>query len=212
MHAVIVSNGFPPGKELLEQELKTADLVIGADGGGNTLIRHGMRPDVVIGDLDSFHRPEGANFEIIHDPDQETNDLEKALSLAFKKEADTCTVLGAFGKRMDHSLKNLSVLKQFHTNFKELFYKDESLTARLVSSNFMGELPIGSIVSLYPLSGKVTGITTRGLKYPLKGESLENGIRDGTSNENVEREFSITVETGDLIVFIERIDVDSEWE
>lgn len=203
MHAVIVSNGLPPGKELLDEELKSAELVIGADGGGNILLKNGIKPDVVIGDMDSFKKPEAVGFEIVKDPDQETNDLEKALSLASKRGAETCVVLGAFGQRMDHSLKNLSVLKQFSSAFTRLSYKDETLVAYYVDSRFESELPIGSIVSLFPLSGKVEGIRTKGLKFPLNGEALENGKRDGTSNENVERAFSIEVEKGDLVVFVE---------
>lgn len=203
MHAVIVSNGFPPSKELLDEELASADLIIGADGGGNTLIANDFIPHVVIGDMDSFKKPETVSFEIIQDPDQETNDLEKALSLALYRDVETCIVLGAFGQRMDHSLKNLSVLKRFDSSFKQLLFKDERQSAQLVSSIFKAELPVGSIVSLFPLSGKVTGITTKGLKYPLKDEVLENGERDGTSNENTEREFSIEIESGDLVVFLE---------
>jgi thiamine pyrophosphokinase len=202
MHAVIVSNGFPPGKELLDKELKSADIIIGADGGGNILLNNGVNPDAVIGDMDSFVKPEGFDFEIIKDPDQETNDLEKALSLAVKRGGKTCVVLGAFGKRMDHSLKNLSVLKQFNSAFDKLSFKDESLIAYSVESYFEAELPIGTIVSLFPLSGKVSGIKTKGLKFRLNGEALENGERDGTSNENVERAFSIEVEQGDLVVFV----------
>ncbi|MCP9291129.1 thiamine diphosphokinase [Gracilimonas sediminicola] len=203
MHAVIVSNGFPPSKQLLEEELKSADLIIGADGGGNTLLFHGLTPHVVIGDMDSFEKPGSVEFEIIHDADQETNDLEKALSLALYRGVETCTVLGAFGRRMDHSLKNLSVLKRFDPAFGRLIFKDERLIAQMVNSSFSAELPVGSIISLFPLSGKVTGITTKGLKYPLNDEILENGEQDGTSNENVEPEFSIEIESGDLVVFIE---------
>lgn len=204
MHAVIVSNGFPPTKELLEAEIKNADLIIGADGGGNKILSLGVTPHFVIGDMDSFIKPEFFEFEVIHELDQETNDLEKALSLALKKDADTCTVLGAFGQRIDHSLKNLSVLKQFDSSFQNLTYKDEVFDAFLVTREFKWKRPVGSIVSLFPLSGEVSGITTKGLKYKLANESLKNGERDGTSNETVQPEFSIKVEEGDLVVFIER--------
>lgn len=203
MHAVIVSNGFPPSQKLLEEQIAPADIIIGADGGGNTVLRHGITPDVVIGDMDSFHKPDLPDFEIIHDPSQQTNDLEKALSLALQRNVTTCTVLGAFGKRMDHSLKNLSVFAQFHSAFEKLVFVDEQLSAHMVVSNFEAELPTGSIVSLFPLSGEVSGVTTKGLKFPLTEETLKNGERDGTSNENIERKFSIGVENGDLIVFIE---------
>jgi thiamine pyrophosphokinase len=205
MHAVIVSNGFPPSKALLEAELRSADLIIGADAGGNTLLRYGITPTAVVGDMDSFEKPESVNFDIVHDPGQETNDLEKALSFALSQDAETCAVLGGFGRRMDHSLKNLSVLQRFNAAFKELVFKDESLNTVLVQTHFEAELPVGSIVSLFPLSGKVTGITTQGLKYALHGETLENGKRDGSSNENTQPKFSIDLEHGDLVVFTERV-------
>lgn len=203
MHAVIVSNGFPPTKELLKTEIENADLIIGADGGGNIMLSHGVTPHFVIGDMDSFKKPKFVNFEVIHDPDQETNDLEKALSLALKKEAETCTVLGAFGERMDHALKNLSVLKQYDSAFRQLNYKDEIFQAFLVSNEYKGSGPVGSIVSLFPISGEAKGITTQGLKFPLTNDCLKTGERDGTSNETVQPKFSIKVEEGDLVVFVE---------
>lgn len=207
MHVVIVSNGFPPTKELLESEIEKADLIIGADGGGNTILTHGIKPDIVIGDLDSFKRPENTNFDIILDKGQETNDLEKALSLVSEKKAKTCTVLGAFGKRMDHALKNLSVLKKFDNRFNSLIYKDELFEALLITESLTMNIGAGRIVSLFPLSGEVREVVTKGLKYSLENETLKNGERDGTSNETVKEEFSITVGEGDLIVFVER----DEW-
>ncbi|MEX0608094.1 MAG: thiamine diphosphokinase [Balneolaceae bacterium] len=203
MHALIICNGFPPSKLLLTQEVAKADLIIGADGGGNILLNHLIKPDVVIGDLDSFQKPEKPDFEILLDRGQETNDLEKALEYALKAGSDSCTVLGAFGKRMDHSLKNLSVMKKFDDKLSSLVYKDEYQKAFLVSSYYEDQLPAGTIISLFPLSGIVKGITTNGLKYPLQNDELRNGARDGTSNENIQPAFSITVDSGDLVVFVE---------
>lgn len=205
MHVIIVSNGFPPSETLLKSEVSDAEFVIGADGGGNVLLKLGVEPQIVVGDMDSFEPPSDSGFEILKDPDQETNDLEKALKLALERGAESCTVLGAFGHRMDHALKNLSVLKQFHSHFHPLLFKDDKLSAFLVTDEYQGRLPVGSIISLFPLSGRVTGIHTTGLKYPLKGEKLENGLRDGTSNENVSPDFSIHVESGDLVVFTQRV-------
>lgn len=204
MHAVIVSNGFPPTKELLQVESANADILIGADGGGNRILEKGFVPDFVIGDMDSFQKTERDDFEVIYDSDQETNDLEKALNLAVKKGANTCHVLGAFGQRMDHSLKNLSVMKQFHPKFEKLIYRDEQFDAFVVGDQYSAKTEIGTTISLFPLSGAVHGISTQGLKYPLSSETLENGLRDGTSNETNEPEFSVKVEDGDLIVFVER--------
>lgn len=204
MYAVIVSNGFPPTKELLEQEIKKADLLFGADGGGRTILKFGLIPDAVIGDLDSFEAPESPAFKVIHKPDQETNDLEKALTYALEQGVETCVVLGAFGQRMDHSVKNLSVLNQFHSRFRQLVFRDEVFDAILVQDQFSKRLSVGNIVSLFPISGEVTGIKTKGLKYALDNESLKNGVRDGTSNESISDEISVQIKHGDLVLFYER--------
>jgi len=115
MHALIVCGGTPPSKKLLEAEIKAADLTIGADSGGYVFLGFKYFPDVVIGDLDSFKYTNHEGINVIHDPDQETNDLEKALAYALAKGATSCTVLGTLGKRIDHTIKNVSVLQQFHS-------------------------------------------------------------------------------------------------
>jgi thiamine pyrophosphokinase len=110
--------------------------------------------------------------------------------------------LGATGHRIDQTLKNLSVLKQFNEKFLEIHMVDNFGEIRLLPTEFKTELTTGTQVSLFPLSGKVTGITTQGLKYPLKNGTLENGVRDGSSNEVVESPVHITHTHGDLLMFV----------
>ena len=57
-------------------------------------------------------------------PDQETNDLEKSLEYALEKGAKSVCILGATGKRFDHSLKNLSVLLKYLDRFEDIRFKD----------------------------------------------------------------------------------------
>lgn len=204
MNALILCNGEPPSPELFHSCRKWADYFIAADGGGNVARSLGAVPDVVIGDLDSFKPKEEDSFEIIYDPDQYKNDLEKALIRAAEEGASSVEVLGGTGKRVDQTLKNLSVLKQFNAQFKKLVFKDDFGDSFLIPSPFSVELKMGTLLSLFPLSGKVTGITTQGLKYPLKNGELENGIQDGSSNEVVFSPVKITYKEGDLLVFVGR--------
>lgn len=202
MKVLILCNGRPPSQALFEEQRLWADLFIAADGGANIARSMDTPPDVVIGDLDSYEKKPDDTFEIIHKPSQYANDLEKALQLARQKKAQQVNVLGATGLRIDHSLKNLSVLKQFDEFFPTLLFIDEFATVQLLPNNFTKEIPVQTTVSLFPLSGKVTGITTRGLKYPLNEESLENGVRDGSSNIVTSSPVHITHQTGDLLFFI----------
>lgn len=199
---LILCNGDPPSEQLFQECRTYADYLIAADGGGNIALRLNAKPDVVIGDMDSFKNTKEHSFEVVFEPDQESNDLEKALKLAKKEQATHVDILGATGLRVDQTLKNLSVFKQFHSEFEELRLKDNFGEIRLLESPFKDEFEIGTLISLFPLSGKVSGITTKGLKYPLKDEALENGVRDGSSNEVVENPVRITHKKGDLLMFV----------
>ncbi len=200
MNTLILCNGEPPPQNLFKETLKWADLFIAADGGGNMARSLNTAPDFVIGDLDSYQAKEDEEIELIHDTDQETNDLEKALSFVKKRGGTHVKVLAATGLRLDQTLKNLSVLKQFDDQFQQLVFGDEHGTIQLLPHTYSEAIPVGTTVSLFPLSGKVAGVKTEGLKYSLNGEDLENGVRDGSSNRVIANPVSITYQKGDLLL------------
>ena len=204
MYAIILGNGRAPDPVRLREHLDQADLFIAADGGASRARSLGLQPDLIIGDLDSYRPPESGaeTAEVIHDPDQETNDLEKALSAAARRGAQRADIFGAFGHRPDHTLKNLSVLKRFNRTFRSLRFLDRWGMMLLLPNEFEIDVPTGSGISLIPLSGRVDGIQTKGLAYPLRDESLEMGVRDGTSNRAVGQRISISHRSGDLLLFI----------
>lgn len=202
MHALILCHGTPPSLSLLDGCLEEADYFIAADGGALTAREYDRRPDAVIGDLDSFKPEEDEPFPVIFDGDQETNDLEKALGHALKEGADSATVLGASGRRLDQTLKNLSVLKRFDGRFNRLTFRDDHGDTFLLVRHSILRLPKETLISLLPLTGQVTGITTEGLAWPLESETLETGVRDGSSNRTVAEEVVIRYDSGDLLVFI----------
>lgn len=200
MKAVIFCDGVIPKKSMIEHELADSEFLIAADGGAKQVHNLDFQPDVIIGDLDSYTITDSEEATVIKDEDQESNDLEKALSYALQKSVNTVTVFGATGKRLDHTLKNLSVLLQYNPRFKSIILIDDYATIKVIDSPYRGSFELGTIISLFPLSGKVDGITTYGLKYPLKNESLENGIRDGSSNEAVRETVEIEFKKGDLLL------------
>ena len=202
MHTLIVCGGTPPTKKLLFSEIEHADLTLGADSGGYVFLGFGKFPDLVIGDLDSFKYTNHEGVKTLRDPDQETNDLEKALAYALEKGATTCTVLGALGKRFDHTLKNLSVLLQFNKQFEELIFRDNYGDLFLVESGFALDYPIGTVISFMPIGGGVPDFTTTGVLYPLTGTLLEMGGQDGTSNEITKEGGTVTFSGGNLAIFV----------
>jgi thiamine pyrophosphokinase len=111
-------------------------------------------------------------------------------------------VLGATGKRLDHTLKNLSVLKHYKHRFERLTYRMQDGWLYLSEGDISLSVRPGQIVSVFPLSGRVDGIITDGLKYALYRESLENGVRDGSSNEATGYSVRIQHAKGDLVVMV----------
>lgn len=201
-NAVILCNGEPPYKSQLTACLKKADMFIAADGGGNTALKFNLTPDLVIGDLDSFNLDLDPPCPIIKNLDQNSNDLEKALIYTLNMQIDTVIVFGATGRRADQTVKNLSVLKQFDNQFKNILFRDKYCDIKLISSPHIEELPLNTSVSLFPLSGRVTNINSSGLKYKLCNDTLENGVFDGSSNETTDSLIRITYNAGDLLLFI----------
>ena len=114
---------------------------------------------------------------VIRDPDQNTNDLEKALSFALKKEIQRAVVFGATGKRVDHTMKNLSVLKQFNSRFKCIFFRDRYSDIKLISSpHFTEQLSIGTVGFAISPIRNFKRHYKRGLKFPLQNDTLQNGV------------------------------------
>lgn len=199
---LILCNGSPPSEQLFSKYRAKTDHFIAADGGANIALKLGIKPDVIIGDLDSYDGSDNEVSEIIFRPSQEFNDLEKALQHAQEKKGTHIYILGATGYRLDQTLKNLSVLKQFTPQFQQIRIIDNFGETRLLPPTFSDDFTIGTKLSLFPLSGEVTGITTKGLKYPLNNEFLKNGVRDGSSNEVVENPIQINHRKGDLLLYV----------
>lgn len=201
--ALVICDGLLSDFVYLKKRVLETSFSIACDGAANQLIKQNIIPNLVIGDLDSFDfslaKPQ---IKIVKDTDQETNDLEKALLYAFKEGFSHIEIVGALGKRLDHTLKNLSVLLQFDSKFEWVFIRDEFGISFIAATKNEFTTKLGTLVSLVPLSGKVEGITTQGLAFSLHNEPLENGKRDGTSNETISENITILKGKGDLLLLI----------
>jgi thiamine pyrophosphokinase len=200
--ALIIANGEPPRKQLLQSLSKEADVVVCADGGTNTALKFGIRPDAIVGDLDSVHAEALVKFQRVptyEDTDDETTDLEKAISWAVKQKYDHITVVGASGKRLDHTVGNLGVLPKFYPDALVRFVDDLG-EMMYVGRELTIEAKRGDVVSLIPLN-RCEGVATSGLRYGLEGETLELGVREGTSNVVLASPVTIKVKKGHLLLF-----------
>ena len=200
--ALIIANGELPQKKRVMLLLKRAAAIICADGGANVALKMGITPDVIVGDLDSIHAEALVKFRrvaIDENRDDQTTDLEKAITWAIQSNYDHITVVGASGKRLDHTVGNLGVLRKFFPDAIITLVDDHGELC-YVGRECSFDAEPGDIVSLIPLN-RCEEVSTTGLKYPLEGESLELGVREGTSNVVVASPVSIKVKKGHLLLF-----------
>jgi thiamine pyrophosphokinase len=200
MKALLIANGVLPDAKLLRKLAASSDLVVCADGGAAHAVRLGLQPDVIIGDLDSLPasaRKRLTRAKIIESRNQNFADLEKALRYVLGKKPTSVTVVGATGARIDHTIANISLLKKYHRRTR-LKFIDPTGELQIIEGKEKFRTRRSETISLLPL-GKVSGVSTKGLRFPLKNEFLAVGSR-GVSNEAIRRSVEIRVRRGKLLL------------
>jgi thiamine pyrophosphokinase len=205
--AVVVADGEPDARDAVH--LAAADMIVAADGGARWLDAVGVRPHVLIGDLDSVEEDlvarlaaEGVAIER-HPADKDASDAELALDRAIASGADEVVVLGALGgERLDHELANLLLLADPSRRVRDLRVIRGGTVVRALHGGERLSLrgAIGDLVSLLPITGEAEGMRTAGLRFPLGGESLRLGPSRGLSNVVVDQPASVSLERGTLLV------------
>lgn len=209
---VIFANGELSNLEAARELLQPEDYLMAADGGANHLLKMGILPEIVIGDLDSID--EDTLFELTsaeveikqYSEDKDETDIELALHYAVELRPSAILIVGALGGRLDQTLANLSILTdptlpkidiRMDDGVEEVFFCRAS-TANGGQVEVQGRS--GDIISLIPWHGSVEGVHTEGLQWPLYGETLFSDKSRGISNRMVNETASIRIQSGLLLV------------
>lgn len=202
--ALIIANGASCNEELLGQLLEWSPLVIVLDSAIERVIDLNIKVDVVLGDFDRGFDPHEFlksqyPIEIIHTPDQNKTDLEKAFDYLIERKIPAVNVVWATGKRADHTITNLTNIIRYR-NLLKIVIHDDHTKVFVLPKKFEKWYPENTLISLIPI-GHVTGIFSDNLFYPLKNDSLTIGYRTGSSN-HVAKDGIVTIlhEEGDLLL------------
>jgi thiamine pyrophosphokinase len=204
--AVLFANGELRNPAVVAEMLRPADYLVCVDGGLRHMHSLGLRPNLLIGDLDSVSPGEVLELEredvrIQRYPvDKDETDLELAILAALKEGYRTMRLVAALGGRLDQTLGNLFLLTLPELSGCDIRMEDGIEEAFIIRSREMVLGQPGDIVSLLPLAGSVTGVVTQGLRYPLHAETLWFDRTRGVSNVLLENQASIEVASGVLLV------------
>lgn len=202
--ALIIANGAECNSELLGQLLEWSPLVIVLDSAMERVLELGIKVDVLLGDFDRGFDPEKYKdsqypLEIVHTPNQDKTDLEKAFDYLIERKIPAVNVIWATGKRADHTITNVTNIARYRNLIKIVILDDHSKIF-LLPQKFEKWYTASTPISLIPI-GVVTGISSDNLLYPLQNDTLTMGYRTGSSNSVAQDGIvRITHNQGDLLL------------
>lgn len=203
IESVLIITGFKSeSKKFLQQEAAKHDFILALDGGGDIALKAGIMPHMVIGDLDSISaqaKEQIGRDRLFKVARQDNTDMEKGLDFCKVLKPSMVTVVGAAGGRLDFTLGNLISLLNYAKYF-DIEVKSSSMTVYPLVKGGTFKARKGATVSLLPFE-KIKNITLKGLKYPLKNETLSL-CQKGVSNMAEEETFSVSFDKGRLLLAV----------
>ncbi len=198
---IILADGKFPEHEIPLNYLKNAERIVCCDGSVSNLINAGYLPDFIVGDLDSINNELADRFydRLFYDDNQDTNDLTKAVEWCRMSGYTNIVILGATGKREDHTIGNISLLAEYAREMEVIMVTDTGILRPYLESceiiSFTGQQV--SIFSLDPQSE----ISSSGLKYGLVNKKIGNWWV-ATLNESLGEKFTLEFKGGAVIVYL----------
>jgi thiamine pyrophosphokinase len=205
---IIVSGGRLVDPVFFQKKITGMEnhLVICCDGGARNFQYLGIKPDVIIGDMDSIDPDQLASYSnqgikiIKYSTNKDFTDTELALDYALNLNPEEIFIWGALGGRVDHTLANVFLLCKGQEKGINTYLIDEYGEAFVLDKKAIFINETGKTVSLLALSPRVTGITLKGFLYSLEKSTLQMGETRGVSNIINEDRASISVRSGKLLV------------
>lgn len=206
--ALVIAGGKPVKRSVLSH-LGQPAWVVAADSGLDQANRLGIRPNLVIGDMDSVSaaaliEAEAAGIAIDRHPrDKDATDLELAIDAVVDRGFARATIIGGTGGRMAHTLANALLL----THKREIRLDWVTSHAR-ISALFSGEtgtysITDGELVSVVAVGGPAL-CSSSGLRWPLDVAPLMPGSTRGISNHISESAATVSVTEGQVLIVHER--------
>lgn len=202
MSTAIVVNGEIRNPELIKSLLQGYTHIIAADGGANHCLKLGIRPNLIVGDLDSITPETLKAFAYVPTKqfpyEKDYTDLELAIQEvnAMERIALFC----ATGDRVDHSLTNLYILTRYP---QRIFMESEVETISAFNRSLTVQTFPGQGLSILPIGAPAIGVTTKGLKWEMKKATLDHQFLS-ISNVCLGNQVEIDLDSGMLLLVLKR--------
>ncbi len=191
--SILALNGELPSKSFFNVDLP----VIAADGAANTLHKLGIKPKIIVGDLDTVDPKILKTIESVYVSDQGRCDFEKALKYVEQSNLLPTIIVGASGGYIDHILNNISLL----IDHGGIFYAPPIACHVLKTDRCKTfSLPINTKISLIGAMEAI--ISTNGLKWELNRRKLLFAGTNSCFNRSIKNEVLIKRHSGACLVMV----------
>lgn len=198
----IIANGESLVSDWARDNLRDASIIIAADGGALLCSELDIRPDYIVGDMDSISRELKDTFsdsEFILRPDQNSTDMQKAIDFAMSLSPVLIKVFSSFGKRIDHTIANVLLFQEYETSVPLVIYDNFGRMSLLSPGKHSLRGRIGMTVSMFSLN-PLENLILEGFKYPVDEQSF-SGSFIGVSNVYVKEISHVSFDSGKLFLY-----------
>lgn len=182
------------GESKLDLNLENINYWIAVDGGYNMLVEQNIKPDILIGDLDSIKYNDYKCDVLKFDKTKDESDFELALEFVNEKFNNfNITVYNYKSKfRIEHFYANLKLIKP------GIMFKDEySIIGCLSADNHIIKKEY-KFISFFAITN-ISKLCLTGLKYELNNKDISTNQIFCISNEFINHECNVSFSNGKLI-------------
>ena len=202
---VVVGGAEINDTETIRGCLRGDDFVIACDCGLRHMASLGIKPDLIVGDFDSYENPRADVETIVLPREKDDTDTFFAAKEALKRGFDDFLLLGVVGERLDHTLANLSILLYLDARGKRAVILDDRSEMEIVSGKPTFISDRYAYFSLLNITGVAEGVTIRRAKFPLENGAITCEYQYAVSNETLPGQTAeVSLTRGKLLLIKDR--------
>ena len=204
MTGILITGGEKPDFSSVSTLFSDSCYICAADSGLDYCIEHDLKPDYIVGDMDSISssvtlKKFDSSIIETHPEDKDHTDTELGLLHLYKRSCSPVILIGGGGGRLDHLLAVSALFDRKETP-ERWITRNEEIT--LIKDSYKGMGRLEETVSFFPAGTQACRMNSRGLIWPLDKLTWHKGDI-GISNRLSENEFEIKMQSGRLIMIRE---------